>query len=67
VRRDTHDHRVPHEVWALLRRVLPEVPRCRAVILEQLPDALSTAQEQAGFREDFGALRALRDEVCGVG
>ncbi|MCB9689579.1 MAG: DUF692 family protein [Alphaproteobacteria bacterium] len=67
IRRDTHDHRVPDEVWALLRTVLPRLPACRALILEQLPSALLTEADQQGYREDLALLRAVRDEVCGVG
>ncbi len=65
IRRDTHDARVPPEVWGLLREVLPQVPGCRALILEQLPDALRTPEQQAGFRDDLARLRDLRDEVAG--
>ena len=67
IRRDTHDHRVPEEVWALLRAVLPRLPACRALILEQLPSALLTEADQQGYRDDLALLRAARDEVCRVG
>lgn len=67
IRRDTHDHRVPDAVWDLLRAVLPRVPSCRALILEQLPSALRTAPEQQGYRDDLALLLRIRDEVCGVG
>jgi len=61
LRRDTHDHAVPEPVWDLLAAVLPEVPDCAAVILEQLPSALGTPEAQAAFRDDFARLRAVRD------
>jgi len=61
VRRDTHDHRVPEEVWSLLATVLPLVHRCRAVVLEQLPFALETADQQEGFRLDLARLHEVRD------
>jgi uncharacterized protein (UPF0276 family) len=61
IRRDTHDHRVPEEVWALLAEVLPRLPACRALILEQLPSALGTPAEQEAFRDDLARLHAVRD------
>jgi uncharacterized protein (UPF0276 family) len=63
VRRDTHDHRVPEAVWSMLATVLPRVPACRAVVLEQLPSALETEEQRTGWRADFARLAAVRDEV----
>lgn len=64
VRRDTHDQRVPEEVWALLAEVLPRVPGCRAVILEQLPGSLEAPAAQEGFRADLARLVAVRDAAA---
>lgn len=58
VRRDTHDDRVPDEVWALLRAVLPRISGCEVVFVEQIGTAFA---DGAGFVADFHRAR----EVCG--
>jgi hypothetical protein len=53
VRRDTHDHSVPEEVFQLLGTVLPRCPNLKYVVLEQLGSSLHSAESQADFRADF--------------
>lgn len=53
LRRDTHDGGVPAAVFRLLERVLPHCPQLRAVVLEQLPQALQTTAQQRRFQRDF--------------
>ena len=53
VRRDTHDDRVPEEVFAILREVGPRCPNLRFVVLEQLGSALHTDEARLGFQSDF--------------
>lgn len=62
LRRDTHDGRVPAGVWRLLDLALARCPDVEVVTLEQVPEALGTATEQAGFRDDYAELvRRLED------
>ena len=53
VRRDTHDDRVPEEVFQLLGQTVPLCPNLRFVVLEQLGTALKSNESRLGFREDF--------------
>jgi uncharacterized protein len=64
VRRDTHDDRVPEEVFEMLGVVLGRCPHLKFVVMEQLTHALGTEGEQEGFRADF---RRMRGIVRGAG
>lgn len=64
VRRDTHDNAVPIAVWDLLERVLPKLPNCQFVILEQMGTALRTETEQTQYRADFRKMKSIVKE-CG--
>ncbi len=57
-RRDTHDARVPQEVFALLDRALPRCPAAQTVVLEQLGPTLAEPGSAAGYVRDFRELRA---------
>jgi len=53
VRRDTHDHAVPSEVFRLLENVLGRCPHIKYVVLEQLGVGLQTAAARKAFYDDF--------------
>ncbi len=59
VRRDTHDHAVPNEVFDLLEQVLPKCPNLQYVVLEQMGFSLKTKSQQAQLREDFRTMAAI--------
>ncbi len=59
VRRDTHDDRVPEEVFALLADAMPRCPNLKFVVLEHMGFALATEQTQSYYRDDFRRMRAL--------
>jgi uncharacterized protein (UPF0276 family) len=61
VRRDTHDDRVPDELFALLPDVLRRCRGVDAVILEQLGRTLADPAAAQRFRDDFLRLRAICD------
>jgi len=60
IRRDTHNHRVPDDVFELLSATLTRCPGVETVILERLDGTIVDRQEVAQFRTDF---RKLRDIV----
>ena len=59
VRRDTHDDRVPEEVFALLAQTMPRCPNLKFVMLEHMGFALAADQSQSDYRDDFRRMRAL--------
>ncbi|MCB9230954.1 MAG: DUF692 family protein [Bacteroidia bacterium] len=59
IRRDTHDHAVPEEVFALLENTLPLVPNLKFVVLEQMGHSLADAAQQEIFRSDFLRMESL--------
>ena len=59
VRRDTHDDRVPEEVFAFLTLALQKCPHLEHVIFEQLNHALTSEKEQVQFRADFRKIREI--------
>jgi uncharacterized protein (UPF0276 family) len=58
IRRDTHDDRVPDEVFELVEMALQCCPHVEAVILERLPGTLAPADDRQ-FRRDFSRLHKL--------
>lgn len=58
-RRDTHDHRVPTEVFTLFEAASKRCPGAQAVVLEQLGPTLADPRAAAGFVEDFNTLRGM--------
>jgi uncharacterized protein (UPF0276 family) len=58
IRRDTHDERVPEEVFELVSLALSRCPNVRAVIFERLGDTLSL-EDAPSFAEDFRRLQVL--------
>lgn len=59
VRRDTHDDRVPEEVFEVLPAVLQRCPSIEAVMLEQLDGTFEEAEDFEGFRADFRRLQKI--------
>lgn len=57
VRRDTHDDRVPEELFEVLPFALARFPGLRAVTFEQLGTSLRDEASREGFRDDFYRLR----------
>ncbi len=53
IRRDTHDHAVPNEVFELLSYTIPYCPNLKYVILEQLGRSLGAEQHKSQFQKDF--------------
>lgn len=53
IRRDTHDDKVPKEVFELLKLTLPKCPNVKYVVLEQLGTGLKTEASRKQFHDDF--------------
>ncbi|MBX9567968.1 MAG: DUF692 domain-containing protein [Candidatus Obscuribacterales bacterium] len=64
IRRDTHDHEVPEEVFDLLMQVLWRCPNLKTVILERLGNTIRSEEEAARFRSDFLHLKKLIQVFC---
>jgi uncharacterized protein (UPF0276 family) len=60
LRRDTHDARVPEDVFALVPEALARCPRLEVAILEQLGPTLADSALSEGYQRDFLRLK----EVC---
>ena len=56
LRRDTHDDRVPDEIFSALTAVIALCPHLKYIILEQLPNALTTAAQQTAYQQDYARL-----------
>lgn len=59
IRRDTHDERVPEEVFSLLEKAIPLCPNVEYVVLEQIGTGLKTENAKALFRKDFESMDAI--------
>jgi hypothetical protein len=53
IRRDTHDDRVPAEVFRFLKRTLGKCPNLKYVVMEQLGTGLKTEKRKKHFYDDF--------------
>lgn len=53
IRRDTHDDRVPEEVFQLLEHTIPKCAHLKYVVLEQLGTGLATPESRELFQKDF--------------
>ncbi|MFK8055275.1 MAG: DUF692 family multinuclear iron-containing protein [Saprospiraceae bacterium] len=59
IRRDTHDGRVPEEVFGLLEAAIALCPQAKVCVFEQMSTSLVTKDDGEGFRSDFRRMRAL--------
>lgn len=59
VRRDTHDDRVPEEVFQLLQRTMLLCPQLKYVVMEQLGNGLQTTESRKGFYHDYVRMEQL--------
>lgn len=66
IRRDTHDDKVPEEVFDLLKQLIPQCPNLKFVVLEQLGSALKTPESQLQFRKDYGTLQEIVHQANNV-
>jgi uncharacterized protein len=62
IRRDTHDERIPQEVFDLVKLALPLCPNVKAVIFEQLGNALTNEASRSFYRQDFLYLKSVVKE-----
>jgi uncharacterized protein len=59
VRRDTHNERVPKELFEVLPFVLSSCPNIRHIIFERLGSSLGQSKEQEQFRKDFRRIKTI--------
>lgn len=59
IRRDTHDHSVPGEVFQLLQHAMGICPNLKYVVLEQLGVGLNTEASRTLFQQDFDAMDTI--------
>jgi len=58
-RRDSHDDRLPEDLFPLLSRALGVLPNVEVVILERTDHSLFGAEEIRQFQDDFRRVRAI--------
>jgi uncharacterized protein (UPF0276 family) len=63
IRRDTHDEKVPSEIFRVLPEVLKLCRNARYVIFERLGHTLADEKERKNFRSDFRRLRKIISET----
>ncbi|MFK7770827.1 MAG: DUF692 family multinuclear iron-containing protein [Saprospiraceae bacterium] len=59
IRRDTHDDKVPDEVFFILEKTMKRCPNLKFVVIEQLGFALDTSEKQLNFQKDFFRLNQI--------
>jgi uncharacterized protein (UPF0276 family) len=59
IRRDTHDHSVPEEVFQLLEYTISKCVNLKYVVLEQLGTGLDTLESRGLFQQDFLRLNTI--------
>ena len=59
IRRDTHDERVPNEVFSLIEKAIPLCPNLEFVVLEQVGIGLTSDKDKDHFRKDFERMNAI--------
>lgn len=59
LRRDTHNDAVPEELFSFLAELLPCCPNLKYVVLEQMPEALTSPEQQRQFIADYATLKTL--------
>jgi uncharacterized protein (UPF0276 family) len=63
IRRDTHDEKVPNEIFEILPAVLAICPNVEYIIYERLGNTLANEKEQIQFRKDYLRLRSIVNNV----
>lgn len=58
IRRDTHDEKIPDELWPVLQWALEKCPNVQAVIFERLGNTITSEAAAIQFQNDFRKLRA---------
>jgi len=59
VRRDTHDDKVPKEVFEFLEKTIPKCSNLKYIVLEQLGTGLKTEKEKQAFQDDFFTMEKI--------
>ena len=59
IRRDTHDDRVPEQVFSMLEWAIKHCPNVRLAVYEHMSTQLVTKEDGAGYRADFRRMREL--------
>lgn len=59
IRRDTHDHAVPEEIFELLQLALPRCPHVEAIIFERIGNTILNNADAEHYREDFFRIKSL--------
>jgi len=59
IRRDTHDDKVPEEVFKFLESVLPVLPQLKFVVMEQITLGLKTSEQMEDFQQDFYRMKGI--------
>jgi uncharacterized protein len=59
IRRDTHDNKVPDEVFTMLKYALSHCRNLKFVVMEQLGAGLETEQKRTDFRNDYFTMQSI--------
>lgn len=59
IRRDTHDGRIPNEIFNILPKVLKLCPTLEYVIFEKIGNSFLTEKDNIEFREDFKKIKTI--------
>ena len=63
IRRDTHDDRVPIEVYKMLEHTIPLCQNLKFVVLEQIGNSLHQEESQQIFRDDFLKMKEVMNII----
>ncbi len=63
VRRDTHDDKIPNEIFQIFPQVLRICPNLKYVIYERLGTTLNTEKDKKDLRNDFKKIRKMMDAI----
>lgn len=66
-RRDSHDDRLPEDLFPLLRHALDVLPNVEVVILERTDHSLFGSDEITQFRDDYLRVRSIVEAANGRG
>lgn len=65
IRRDTHDDKVPPEVFDLLAVAIKKCPNLETIIFEQIGSTLNAAPAAQQFRDDFRKIKQITSATIG--